>query len=336
MCFPRAASIGVLILACCIASAPARCEDDLFGHPEDAAPEELYWEVLRLHAAGLLSEQTFAQVQRGLDVVEAHYAADGDHDDQMRRILVTALRQTYRAEPGDENAHLRDAQEGRAYARRLHSAGTREAKKYAQRTILIAGMLGVPTSKGELALIVALPAGGYLVGKVAALTYKKTALLLRKLRTPDEVLSRAGALGIRVERVESKAGLEGLIGKDAAASVDSALRAPEGLITAAGDAKRLAARFDPSRAGHIFREAVGHVNPASAESQARFARLFEEVASNPANLRADAVQAGLLTQQAAESGVQAFTSAGRTGQVWVTIRNGVIQNAGVNPPGSFR
>lgn len=105
---------------------------------------------------------------------------------------------------------------------------------------------------------------------------------------------------------------------------------------AAGGAQRLTARFDLSRAGHIFREAAGHVNPASAGSQARFARLFENVASKPANLRADAVQAGLITQQAAEAGVQAFTWSGRAGQVWVTIRNGVVQNAGVNPLGAFR
>jgi hypothetical protein len=112
--------------------------------------------------------------------------------------------------------------------------------------------------------------------------------------------------------------------------------APGAAALAARGAEGLAARFDPSRAGHIFREAAGHVNPASAASQGRFARLFEQVASNPANLRADAVQAGLLTQQAAEAGVQAFTWTGRTSQVWVTIRNGVVQNAGVNPLGAFR
>ena len=78
------------------------------------------------------------------------------------------------------------------------------------------------------------------------------------------------------------------------------------------------------------------MNPASAGSQARFARLFENVASNPANLRADAVQAGLITKQAAEAGLQAFTWTGRSGQVWVTVRNGVVHNAGVNPLGDFR
>jgi RHS repeat-associated protein len=104
----------------------------------------------------------------------------------------------------------------------------------------------------------------------------------------------------------------------------------------AGGGVRLVSKFDPSRAGHIFREAAGHVSPASAGSQTRFARLFEKVASNPANLRADAVQAGLITREAAEAGVLASTWTARTGQVWVTSRNGVILNAGVNPPGAFR
>jgi hypothetical protein len=80
MFFPKTASIAALVLACCFASESARCEDDLFGLPENVAPEDFYWEILRLQAAGLLSEQAFAQVQRGLDVVETHYAADRDHD----------------------------------------------------------------------------------------------------------------------------------------------------------------------------------------------------------------------------------------------------------------
>jgi RHS repeat-associated protein len=102
-------------------------------------------------------------------------------------------------------------------------------------------------------------------------------------------------------------------------------------------AARTAAKFDPSRAAHIFREAAGHVNPASAGSQARFARLFESVGSNPANLRPDAVQAGIITQDAANAGVQAFTQVAKSGeQIWVTVRNGLIQNAGVNPVGALR
>lgn len=98
-----------------------------------------------------------------------------------------------------------------------------------------------------------------------------------------------------------------------------------------------AARFDWSRAGHIFRDADGHVNPGSQGSQARFAQIFESVASNPANLRPDAVENGIITEAAPNNGVQAFTVFARSGeQVWVTVRNGLIQNAGVNLPGAGR
>jgi RHS repeat-associated protein len=121
--------------------------------------------------------------------------------------------------------------------------------------------------------------------------------------------------------------LRGLRGSGAAATAASA---------ATGMTAPLAARFDPSRAAHIFREAPGHVNPGSAASIAEFVRLFEQVASNASNLRADAIQAGIITQQAAQAGVQAFTWIGLSGQVWVTTLAGVIQNAGINPFGAFR
>lgn len=92
----------------------------------------------------------------------------------------------------------------------------------------------------------------------------------------------------------------------------------------------------PARLRHIFRPELGYVNPQTLASQARFLRLFAQVASSPQNLRPDAVQVGIITQDAANAGVQAFTWNGITGQVWVTVRNGVIQNAGVNRIGSFR
>jgi hypothetical protein len=79
------------------------------------------------------------------------------------------------------------------------------------------------------------------------------------------------------------------------------------------------------------------VNPVSAGPQARFARLFEQVASNPANLRADAVAAQIITQDAANAGAQAFTAVAKSGeQIWVVVRNGEIQNAGVNLAGALR
>ncbi len=89
-------------------------------------------------------------------------------------------------------------------------------------------------------------------------------------------------------------------------------------------------RFDWARAGHIFRDAPGHVSPATAASRERYARLFEQVASNPANRLSDAP----LPQASAAAGVQAYAQIQRNGkQVWVYIRDGRILNAGVNPAG---
>ena len=96
-------------------------------------------------------------------------------------------------------------------------------------------------------------------------------------------------------------------------------------------------RFDARRVAHIFRNASGHVNPGSAASQARYARLFERVASDPRNFRQDGVSAGVITQHAWDAGVRAFTWTSRSGrQVWVAVRGGIIQDAGVNPIGAIR
>lgn len=86
----------------------------------------------------------------------------------------------------------------------------------------------------------------------------------------------------------------------------------------------------PGRLGHIFRSAAGHVNPSTLASQSRFLRLFQGVASNPANR----APAGALPKAASEAGVQLFTQTFRSGrQVWVQVRNGRIINAGVSAAG---
>jgi hypothetical protein len=89
-------------------------------------------------------------------------------------------------------------------------------------------------------------------------------------------------------------------------------------------------QFDWARAGHIFREAPGHVYPTTAASRERYARLFERVASNPANRRRNAP----LPRAAAAAGVQVYVQTQRNGKhIWVYIRDRRIINAGVNPAG---
>lgn len=89
--------------------------------------------------------------------------------------------------------------------------------------------------------------------------------------------------------------------------------------------------------GHIFRNSPGHINPGTIASRERFIRLFESVGSDAKNLRPDAVTAGIITQDAANAGVEAYTQVMRDGsQVWALVRNGIIFNAGVNPAGMVR
>src|SRR5262245_3090091 len=76
-----------------------------------------------------------------------------------------------------------------------------------------------------------------------------------------------------------------------------------------GGLKALTKTYSKSLLGHIFRDAVGHVNPATAASQARYMELFESVAANPANLRTNFP----LPTPAANAGVQAFTRVFRNG-----------------------
>lgn len=90
--------------------------------------------------------------------------------------------------------------------------------------------------------------------------------------------------------------------------------------------------FTFKRAGHIFRNAPGHINPATLSSQQRYARLFENVASNPNNLNPTIVSPGGIN-----AGVTGNSQIFRNGkQVWVQHRNGEIIDAGVNIPPNLR
>lgn len=83
----------------------------------------------------------------------------------------------------------------------------------------------------------------------------------------------------------------------------------------------------PSVLRHIFRNASGHVNPATITSQGRYINLFEKVANNPANLNPNV----LSPAQQTINGIQGFSQTFRNGsQVWTHTFNGKIFDAGVN------
>lgn len=82
---------------------------------------------------------------------------------------------------------------------------------------------------------------------------------------------------------------------------------------------------NPGQVQHIFRNDVGHVNPLTLSSQGRFINLFRSVAANPANRDNSRIPSG-----GQNAGIQGFTQTHNSGQVWVHVRNGTINNAGIN------
>ncbi|PTL84945.1 hypothetical protein DAT35_07810 [Vitiosangium sp. GDMCC 1.1324] len=189
----------------------------------DASPEELYFELVRLHSAGLLEPGRMDAIRRTLDELDGRYEEGTEaHHEQMRVALASALRRALRDMRRGEDAAVAEAwYEGHAYAGKLYRAGVREAERHAENTLLIAGMMGVPTSEEDLVLMVAIPVGGYVVVKVGGMALKHAAFLMRKLRSVDDVVDRAKALGLRVKYAADEAELRRVAGDEAA---ETALR----------------------------------------------------------------------------------------------------------------
>ena len=115
----------------------------------------------------------------------------------------------------------------------LHRTGMREAERYAERTVFIAGMLGVPTSGQDAALLVAVPVGGCIVVKLGGMALKRAAFALRRFRSADEVVERARHLGFQVHYATDPDELRRLAGD---AAVDAVEKAPAHVGAASGRA----------------------------------------------------------------------------------------------------
>ncbi|WNG24542.1 hypothetical protein F0U62_11305 [Cystobacter fuscus] len=188
---------------------------------QDASPEDLYFEVARLQSAGLVDSGRMRALQASLDEVDARYEGSEDHREQLRQVIATTLRRTYDELRRGEDRALVEAREGQAYAQRLHQTGVREAQQYAEGSLLVAGMLGVPTSKGDVLLMVVVPVGGHVVMKMAGVALKHVPFLLRRFRTADEVVEGAKKLGLRPRYVSTREELRQLEGDAAAKALDN-------------------------------------------------------------------------------------------------------------------
>ena len=190
----------------------------------NASVEELYLDMVRLHSAGLLPPSRMDALQQSLDEVDSRHAEGSEeHREQQRAMLASSLRRALHELRQGENAAVAEAwYEGRAYARKLNRAGVREAEHYAENTLLLAGMMGVPTGKEDLVLMVAIPVGGYVVVKVGGMAIHRAAFLMRKFRSVDDVVEHAKRWGFHTRYAANDAELRRVAGDEAA---DAALRA---------------------------------------------------------------------------------------------------------------
>lgn len=175
-----------------------------------SSTEELYFELVRLQGLELLPPGRMEALQRELDEVDAREAKPAEHARSTRAAIETTLRRTYA-----ELEHTPEALsgwEGRRYAEQLHRTGVKEANDYAEGTLLVAGMVGIPTSKGDLALIIAGPAGGYVIARLTGVAFKRLPLLLRRYRTADALVLGAGQTGVRIRYLRTAEDLASEIG----------------------------------------------------------------------------------------------------------------------------
>ncbi len=189
----------------------------------ESSVDDLYFEAVQLHSRGLLSQEKMDALQRSLDQMDDKAAGDEQERLALYHSLLTAfLRRNLQELRAGEYAPLLEAEEeGRGYARRLNEAGVDEAERYAEHTVLIAGVLGVPTSQEEMVLMVAVPVGGYIVVRVAGVAFKRVPLLLRHMRSADDLVDEARRLGVRPNYVATREEMRALAGEVAARVADA-------------------------------------------------------------------------------------------------------------------
>jgi hypothetical protein len=202
-------------------SAPGTDAPPLVSDPR-ATADDLYFEVVRLHSLGLLSQGDFQALQRALNDVAAESCTDEELEERERSTLASFLRRRWHELRSGEHAALLEAESsGRGYLRQLQRAGLDEAERYSEYTLLVAGMLGVPTSREEMALMVGLPVGGFLLLRAKGVAARALPRLLRKYSSADEVVAYARQKGWSHAYASSPEELRNLAGEQAVRAAET-------------------------------------------------------------------------------------------------------------------
>jgi hypothetical protein len=246
------------------------------GAPQDIDPnatvEDLYFEAIELYSDGLLPQVRMDALREGLATADAR-RDESARKQQSRDVITAILRRTYNELRQSSDEPVLAGREGRAYARRLNRAGIHEAERYAEQAVLIADMLGVPTSKTDAVLMVAIPAGGAIVLKLGTFGIKRAAFLLRNLRSADEVIEQSSRLGFKAAYAADREEMRRLVG-------DAATEALEHIGSAEGPTSGKLNPWNPSGRADNCTACVASVIRNSLEGMFKYSaddmeRLFE-------------------------------------------------------------
>ncbi|WP_338262711.1 RHS repeat-associated core domain-containing protein [Corallococcus caeni] len=215
-----------------------------FNIEERDTADDLFNAAAQFESGGLLPGGAMDGITASVNFVEEFYAGDKDLDYLRKQAIASGIRRGFYARRQSGDSFDREAVEGwdgRAYAVKQHSAGLNAADKGAEYTVMVAGMLGVPTSKGDLALMAATAGGGYIVVKVGGLALKQARMYFRNLKSADEVANWALSAGHRVQYVSDEAALRAAVAGEHSfptEAFEAMTRANVGRITSEGDVAR--------------------------------------------------------------------------------------------------
>ncbi|QRN93038.1 hypothetical protein JRI60_27950 [Archangium violaceum] len=185
-----------------------------FHVEESDTADDLFNAAERFESAGLLAAGSMEGITAAINFVEERYADDKDLGFLRKEAIASGIRRGFHARKQLSDSFDREVLEGwdgRAYAVKLNREGVKQADEYAERTVLVAGMMGVPTSKGDLVLMAATAGGGYIVVKVGGVALKRARMYFRNLKSADEVVGWARSTGQQIQHYSDESALRAAV-----------------------------------------------------------------------------------------------------------------------------
>ncbi len=163
----------------------------------EAGPDDTNDDLLvlfsQLRASGFASEERERMLGKSLEVGVVRYGGDKDYSKVERSVIIGQIMSSLTDPASAEERLRRSGYEGRDYARALQQAGIDAAQTGAEATVLVAGMLGTPSSKSDVALMIGIPVAGVVLSKLVTVAKPVLGKVIRATlgKTGDDAIRAA-------------------------------------------------------------------------------------------------------------------------------------------------